>query len=200
MTERYQTPPAEPVYSDPVTEPPPTQSDPAAEVSGDTLPSTGLLSFYDHLRDRVVEAVERRGGKFGSNTAQALLLVPDVFMLLVRVSLDKNVPKEDRALVAGALAYFILPVDFLPEAVLGPVGYTDDLVLGLAMLSKAFGKELEPYTDKYWSGSRSVRSVMRDVLGTAQKLVGFDVYKKLRGVLKKRGVNLDDEVNSAKSL
>ena len=163
----------------------------------DHLPSTGLLSFYDHLRDRIVDFVERRGGRISSNTVQALLLVPDVFMLLLRLALDKDVPKEQRALVGGALAYFVLPIDLLPEAFLGPVGYVDDLVLALAMLSQAFGKELEPYAEKYWSGSRSVRSVLRDILGTAQSLLGHDVYDRLRSVLKKRGVDLDAEVRGA---
>lgn len=175
-----------------------TELDEAPEIHEDHLPSTGLLSFYDHLRDRVVEFVENRGGRFSSNTVQALLLVPDVFMLLLRLSLDKEVPKEQRALVGGALAYFVLPIDLLPEAFLGPVGYVDDLVLGLAMLSQAFGKELEPFTAKYWSGSRSVRSVLRDILGAAQSLLGHNVYDRLRGVLKKRGVDLDAEVNAAK--
>ena len=82
----------------------------------DDLPSTGLLSFYDRLRERVVVAVERRGGRLGSGAAEVLLLAPDVFMLLARLSLDREVPKTARALVASTLAYFILPVDMLPEA------------------------------------------------------------------------------------
>jgi uncharacterized membrane protein YkvA (DUF1232 family) len=164
------------------------------EEFDDHLPSKGLLSFYDHLRDRVVDVVDRRGGRFSSNTVQALLLVPDVFILLLRLSLDKEVPKEQRALLGGALAYFILPIDLLPEAFLGPVGYVDDVVLALAMLSQAFGEELEPFAKKYWSGSRSVRSVLRDVLGAAQSLLGHDVYSRLREVLRKRGVDLDEEV------
>ena len=56
------------------------------------LPSTGLLSFYDRLRERILESVEERGGHLGSATVSALLLVPDVFMLLVRLSLDREVP------------------------------------------------------------------------------------------------------------
>ena len=34
-----------------------------SEEAVDTLPSTGLLSFYDRLRARIVRTLERRGGK-----------------------------------------------------------------------------------------------------------------------------------------
>ena len=78
-------------------------------------------------------------------------------MLLVRLSLDKNVPTQARMLIGGALAYFVLPFDLLPEAIVGVGGYVDDLVLATAVLSQAFGGELEPYARKHWSGSEDLR-------------------------------------------
>jgi uncharacterized membrane protein YkvA (DUF1232 family) len=156
-----------------------------------------LLSFYDRLRARVARAVEERGGKLGHGAAEALLFVPDVFMLVARLALDKDVPKSTRALLGGALAYFILPVDLLPEAMLGAVGYTEDLILALTVLSQAFDRELEPYAARYWSGSRSVREVLSDVLGTAHALLGTDLYGRLRNLLSKRGIDLDEAIGEA---
>lgn len=43
---------------------------------------------------------------------------------------DPSVPLKDKALIAGALGYFILPVDLLPDPL--PGGYTDDLAALLA--------------------------------------------------------------------
>ncbi len=165
---------------------------PAADEPGDALPSSGLLSFYDRLRERVLATVQRRGGKLGSRTTEALLMVPDVFMLLVRLTLDKEVPKATRTLLGGALAYFVLPLDLLPEAVVGPTGYIDDVILGLAVLAQAFGRQLEPYTAKHWSGSRSIREVMGDALGAADSLLGANLYDRLRQVLARRGIDLDE--------
>lgn len=162
----------------------------------DTLPSTGLLSFYDRLRERVVGAVERRGGALGSRGAQVLLLAPDIFILVARLTLDKEVPKGQRVLLASALAYFIVPVDVLPEAILGAAGYVDDLIFSLAILAQAFGRDLEPYAEKYWSGDQSVRTVLRDVLGTAQSLIGHSVYDRLRELLATKGIDLDGQQNS----
>src|SRR5262249_17018590 len=105
-------------------------------------PQSELLSFYDRLRRRILATVERRAGKLSADAVRALLLVPDVFMLLVRLTLDKEVPGSTRAMIGGALAYFVLPIDLLPEAILGPVGFLDDLVLAVAVLSQPFSAHL----------------------------------------------------------
>ena len=161
------------------------------EPLDDTLPSTGLLSFYDRLRERVVAAVERRGGRLGGGLAEALLLAPDVFMLLARLALDKEVPKPTRAVVSGALAYFLLPADLLPEMALGAGGYVDDVILALAVLSQTLGGDLEAYAEKHWSGPQPVRTALRDVLGAAHALVGTSLYGRLRRLLRRRGIDLD---------
>lgn len=170
----------------------PHDAEPARPEVVDDLPSTGLLSFYDRLRQRLVSAVARRGGKMGATTAEALLLVPDVFMLLMRLALDKEVPAPQRALVSSALAYFVLPADLLPELVLGPTGYVDDLVLAAIVLSQAFGRELEPYAARHWSGPKKLRQVLRDVLDSANSLLGVKLYDRVRGLLAARGVELED--------
>ena len=169
---------------------------PAGGGALDTLPSSGLLSFYDRLRERVVHAAERQsgklgGGKLGRGAASALLLVPDVFILVARLAMDKEVPKSTRTVLAGALAYFVLPLDLMPEAVVGPGGFLDDLVLALAVLAQAFGKELEPYAEKYWSGSQSLRTTLSDVLTSANSLLGTRLYDRVRALLAKKGVEIE---------
>ena len=170
------------------------EAEEAFASGGEDLPSNGLLSFYDRLREKIVTAVEkkrdRRGGKLTEGTVRALLLVPDVFILLVRLALDKDVPKSTRAMIGGALAYFILPIDLLPEMILGGVGFMDDLVLGTAVLAQAFGGDLEPYARKHWSGSEDLRVVLKDITETAQSLLGQNLYDRLRGLMGRRGIDL----------
>ncbi|MEM9556991.1 MAG: DUF1232 domain-containing protein [Acidobacteriota bacterium] len=163
----------------------------------DRLPSSGLLSFYDRLRARIERTVAKRGGKMAQGTVNALLMVPDVFMLLMRLALDPEVPRSTRTLIGGALAYFILPIDILPEAFVGPAGYVDDLVLALSVLSQAFGRDLEPWAHKYWSGSQDLRRVIGDVLGTARGLLNDDLYTRLRKILADRGIDLDKATREA---
>lgn len=161
-------------------------------ADGEELPSSGLLSFYDRLRDRVLHAAEKRGGKMSEGALKALLLVPDVFILLTRLMLDKNVPGSTRAMIGGALAYFILPADLLPEMLLGGAGFMDDLILAAAVLSQAFGGELEPYARRHWSGPEDLRVVLRDLTQTAQSLLGQNLYDRLKKLMGRRGIRLDD--------
>ena len=168
-------------------------SEEAFASAGPPLPGSGLLGFYDALRGRVVAAVERKGGRLGSGAVKALLLVPDIFVLLVRIALDPEVPGSARALVGGALAYFVLPVDLMPEALLGGAGYLDDLVLATAVLAHTFSGELEPYARKHWSGPEDIRKVIADVTGAAQNLLGANLYERLRRLLARRGVEVEGE-------
>jgi uncharacterized membrane protein YkvA (DUF1232 family) len=163
-----------------------------AFTSDDELPSGGLLSFYDRLRERIIAAVEKRGGRMSEGAVRALLLVPDVFILLVRLALDKEVPGSTRAMIGGALAYFVLPADLLPEMLLGGAGYIDDLVLATAVLSQAFGGDLEPYARKHWSGAEDLRVVLQDISRTAHSLLGQKLYDRLKRVLGRRGIQVEE--------
>jgi len=145
----------------------------------DALPSTGLLSFYDRLRERVA-------GSRDSRVRELLLLVPDVFVLLARLSLDPAVPKASRALIGGALAYFVMPLDLLPEGVIGPSGYLEDLVLACAVLAHAFGPELDELAARHWSGAGRLRQVLGDVSRAAEALLGESLYGRVQGLLARR--------------
>lgn len=59
--------------------------------------------------------------------------------------IDRNVSWHRKAIVAGALLYFIVPIDAIPDLV--PLfGYMDDLGVIAATL-KFLGSELIPYYD-----------------------------------------------------
>ncbi len=154
----------------------------------EALASSGLLSFYDRLRQRVAAALERRGGRLGRATADVLLLAPDLLILLARLGLDRSVPPKSRRLILGALAYFILPVDLLPEAVVGVGGFVDDLVIASAVLAGTLGGDLEPYAQRYWSGSEKLLTVLRDLSTAAHALLGEPLYNRVRNLLRRHGV------------
>lgn len=47
-------------------------------------------------------------------------------LLLYYVTRDPSVPTADKMKIYGALGYFILPTDLIPDAIIG-LGFTDDL-------------------------------------------------------------------------
>ena len=163
------------------------------EVEDARLASTGILSFYDRLRERLVENAQFRAGKAGRAVSETLLLAPDLFILLARLSLDPQVPEKARRFIIGATVYFLTPVDLLPEAFVGPTGYLEDVVLAAALLSVALGPDLEPMAERYWNGSRRLRVVLRDVAEVAYNVLGENLYSRLRRFLARRGIRLSGD-------
>lgn len=49
-------------------------------------------------------------------------------------ALDKKTPLKVKAILLGALAYFVLPVDAIPDIVAG-IGFTDDVAVLTAAIS-----------------------------------------------------------------
>lgn len=168
------------------------QAEAALASGGEELRHHDLLRFYDRLRSRVLDTVERRAGKLPEDVIIALLLVPDIFILLVRLMLDKDVPRRARIMIGGALAYFISPIDLLPELILGPIGYLDDLVVGVAVVAQVFSGDLEPYARKHWTGRQDLHVVLHDISSAASSLLGPAVHARLMRLLARHGIALDD--------
>lgn len=49
-------------------------------------------------------------------------------------ALDSKTPRRARAVLLAALAYFVLPFDFVPDVLLG-IGFTDDVAVLMAALT-----------------------------------------------------------------
>lgn len=57
-------------------------------------------------------------------------------------AMDSNTPTKVRATLLGALAYFLLPLDVIPDFILG-LGYTDDAAI-LAAAIAAVASHIKP--------------------------------------------------------
>lgn len=79
------------------------------------------------------EARVRRG--FWSTLKRGARHIPFVDELVAAYfcALDKRTPTRVRAMLIGALAYFVLPLDAVPDMLLG-LGFTDDVTVLLSVL------------------------------------------------------------------
>jgi len=89
--------------------------------------------FYQSLRKRIRTWLDAQGKNY--KYADYLLFAPDLFHLLACLILDKRIPAEEKVKLAGPVAYFIAPIDLIPEAVVGPAGYIDDIALAAYVLN-----------------------------------------------------------------
>jgi uncharacterized membrane protein YkvA (DUF1232 family) len=139
--------------------------------------------FYDRVRTRIQEYVDSKGGMV-EKTAEFLLLVPDMFILLWRLANDPRVTGKNKVLLGSGLAYFIFPFDFLPEAFVGPMGYLDDLVFAVYVLNKMLTDTDVSILREHWSGDEDVLDAVRRVLTTADQLVGSNVLARIKKMVK----------------
>ena len=147
--------------------------------SGRRLSEESAHRFYDRLRSRIQKYLGRKGGVV-EKTAEYLLLVPDMFMLLWRLANDSRVSGKNKVLLGSGLAYYILPFDFLPEAFLGPMGYLDDLVFAVYVLNRMLSDTDVEILREHWSGEEDVLDAVRRVLAKADQLVTSNVLGKLK--------------------
>ncbi|HEY4641770.1 MAG TPA: DUF1232 domain-containing protein [Thermoanaerobaculia bacterium] len=139
--------------------------------------------IYDRLRANIHRYLARKGGTLGK-TAEYLLLVPDVFILLWRLATDSRVTGKDKVLLGSSIAYYIIPFDFIPEALVGPIGYLDDLVFGVYVLNKVLGNVDASVLREHWPGDTDVLESIQRVLNAADSLVSTNVLSKFKNIMK----------------
>jgi len=137
--------------------------------------------FYDKLRARI-EAFIREKGINGKLTGY-LLLAPDLFVLLARLMMDKRVSLQAKAVVGIAVAYFIAPVDFIPEVVLTGLGLMDDIILAVYALRRVLADVDEAVVREHWNGEQDLLAVITRIIREADELVGQKIAGKLKKVL-----------------
>lgn len=137
--------------------------------------------FYQRLRAQVREWAGTDKGRSNRWTGY-LLFAPDLFHLMWKLSVDPDVARKDKIKLAAALAYFISPIDLIPEAVVGPIGYIDDIALAAHVLNGIVNHTDPEVLRRHWSGDDDVLDVIRRILATADNMVGSGVWKKLKRI------------------
>ena len=153
------------------------------EVARGDVTRDRATRFYDRMRTSIREFTE--GKRVVGKTAEFLMLVPDMFMLLWRLTTDSRVRGKDKVLLGSAVAYFILPFDLIPEAIVGPLGYMDDLVFAAYVLNKILNSTDATILREHWSGNGDVLEAIQRILNAADTLVETNVTRRLKKLLKR---------------
>jgi len=135
--------------------------------------------FYDKVRQNIRGYLEKKGSLAGKS-GEYLLLVPDMFMLLWRLINDGRVNSKNKVMLGSGLAYYLFPLDIMPEGFLGPIGYIDDLVFGVYLLNKMLTDTDPEILREHWSGSDDILATIQNVLNAADNLVGSDFLARFK--------------------
>jgi len=144
-------------------------------------------NFYKKLREKVNSYIESKAGD--SPYADYILLAPDLFYLLYKLTTDSRVPGKYRLQLIGAVAYFIMPVDLIPEAIVGPVGFADDIILACYVLDNLLNEVGDEVVLDHWPGEEDILEQIRNILDAAGEWIGQARFEKIKnwlgGLLKK---------------
>lgn len=134
--------------------------------------------LYRRLRRRVHEwAASKTGAKHAY--LDVVLAAPDMLHLLYRLMLDPSVRGADKAKLAGALAYFVTPVDLIAEAFVGPLGFLDDVALAAVVLSQVIKVNREA-VERNWAGDQNVIALIETILMRADAMLGYRLWNKIK--------------------
>jgi len=101
---------------------------------------------------------------------------------LISLLNHEDVSKKTKRRVSATLAYFVLPFDVIPEALVGPAGYVDDIVVAIALIDSLLNgddeQEKEIITD-LWRGTPEELTALRGIIK------GIDVVRHIGKYLQK---------------
>jgi uncharacterized membrane protein YkvA (DUF1232 family) len=113
-----------------------------------------------------------------SRMTNLLLAIPNLLVLCARLMTDSRVPAKERLLVAGAIVYAFLPLDFIPD-MLPFVGQIDDAYLIALSLLRLMTVTEPRVVREHWRGGGDVV----ELVGATALLAARLLPKKIRRVL-----------------
>lgn len=135
--------------------------------------------FYQKLRKKIRLWLEKNDQK-NQKWAEFILVAPDLFHLLCKLAMEPEVPASKKVKLGVVIAYFISPLDFLPEMILGPIGYLDDIALSAYILNDIINNVDPQIISQNWAGDRDVLPLVKTILVNSDKMLGSGLWKKLR--------------------
>ena len=133
--------------------------------------------FYQNFRYEMRERLQHEIGP-NHKWAEYLLVAPDLFHLLCRLSTDEAVPLQEKMKLVAAIAYFVSPLDLIPGFVLGPVGYVDDIALAAYVLNSLMKHSGPNLIKKHWAGEGDVLEIIQATVEFAERTLGGGFLKK----------------------
>ena len=113
-----------------------------------------------------------------SRMTNLLLVIPNMLLLSARLMVDPRVPAKERLLVAGAILYAFMPLDFIPD-MLPFVGQVDDAYLVALTLLRLMTVTEPHVVREHWRGGGDVV----ELVGATAMLAGRLLPRRIRRVL-----------------
>lgn len=107
-----------------------------------------------------------------------IMLIPNFLKLLGRLFKDSRVPLAEKAMLVGAIAYVISPLDLIPD-VIPVIGQVDDLYLIALVVLRLLARTDDAVLQEHWDGRGDLVSTVNKILRAAQ----FVLPKRMQRIL-----------------
>ena len=143
---------------------------PADEASDRPRQEGRAQDWYDRWHKRIHDWVARHSHRL---VADLLLLLPDFLLLILGLLRDKRVPFTIKLQLGLVLVYLFSPLDFLPEAIFGVLGLSDDVgLMTLALYGIQRGSSVEAQILRdHWRGDEDVLEVILSAYLTYNRIL-----------------------------
>jgi uncharacterized membrane protein YkvA (DUF1232 family) len=135
--------------------------------------------FYLKLRKSITKWLNDNAN-INHRWREYLMIVPDIFYLLIKLVQDPEVPQSKKIKLISAIAYFISPIDLLPEAFMGPLGYLDDLGLAAYVLNDLINFVDPQVIKRHWVGDIDVLYLIKKILVNIDNIIGKVICERLK--------------------
>lgn len=141
------------------------------------------LDLYQAVRNRLAGWLTERHPLL--RHAQVALLPPDVLHLIIRLLADERVPRPQKTQAAFAAAYVILPLDAIPESLLGPAGFADDIAAISHALHGLMAVGHGHVAKEHWAGEEELLELLQKIVKLAEETSGLGFWKRVRYLLQR---------------
>ena len=135
--------------------------------------------FYQKIRKDVKHWLNDNLDK-DNKWVDYILAAPDLFHLLCKLTADSEIPSNKKLKLVAGIAYFISPIDLLPEAFLGPIGYLDDIAVTAYILNDLINEVNPQIVRNHWAGDSDILDLIKTILANADKMIGSMLWEKIR--------------------
>ena len=99
-----------------------------------------------------------------------LMFLPNMARLLGRLLKDTRVPTAEKALFVGAILYFVMPVDLIPD-IFPFIGQVDDIYVIALTLLRLVNRTDERIVREHWSGGGDIVVLADSIASIAPMLL-----------------------------
>jgi len=136
-------------------------------------------------------------GQFKSRMKNLLMFLPNMVVLCARLMVDSRVPRTERALLAAAVIYAIIPFDFIPDMI--PfVGQIDDAFLIALTLTRLIDRTDDRIVREHWRGGGDVTQLINSIVMIAPMMIPRRISRVLIAKIKPTAEGTGLLVNASK--